>query len=118
MITALIIGLGSIALGMTAMAHWSEIVGWIKDFVSSLVQIFTTVAVSVAHAAGVFVKEMAQGIAGIMHKLYYKENGQYIERVTTRTLPESEVPDWVKAKLSAQETNMSNEFRERLQLQL
>lgn len=38
-----------------------------------------------------------------MHKLYYKENGNWIEETTTRTIPESEVPPQILAKI--QNTN-------------
>ena len=41
-----------------------------------------------------------------------------MERVTTRTVPENELPDWVKEKIGAQETNMSKEFEQKLALQL
>ena len=118
MITTILIGLGAIAAGMVVLAHWDEVVGWLKDFVSTLAQLFITVAKGIFHAAAVFAKIMQEGVAAIMHKLYYTENGQFMERVTTRTVPENEVPDWVKEKLSMQETNMSKEFEQKLALKL
>lgn len=118
MVGTILLTLGAVAAGMVVLAHWDEVVSWIKDFVSTLAQLFVTVAKGIAHAAAVFVKVMQEGIAGIMHKLYYKENGQWTERVTTRTVPENEVPDWVKAKLSAKETDMSTEFESKLQMTL
>lgn len=118
MITALIIGLGAMAVTATVIQHWDQVVVWLKDFVSNLKDIFVTVGKAIAHAAAVFAKVMAEGIAAIMHKIWYKENGQYVERVTTRTVPENEVPNWVKAKISAQEQNMSKEFENHLSLKL
>ena len=119
MISTIIIGLGVLAAGMVAFKYWDEIVDWLKDFVSTLANLFVTVASGIWHAAGVFVKFIKEGLVATQHKLYYKENEQYIERITTRTIPESELPAWVKAKMNnTQETDISDEVERELQLKL
>ena len=118
MITTLLLGITALAVGMAAVKHWKEIVQWLKDIVVNLIQIFSTIAIAATNAAFVFVKMMYEGVAGIIHKLYYEENGQIIERVTTRTLPKSELPDWAKNKIGMQETNITQEVENELKLKL
>ena len=60
MITTILIGLGAIAAGMVVLAHWDEVVSWLKDFVSTLAQLFVTVAKGMIHAAAVFAKIMQE----------------------------------------------------------
>ena len=48
----------------------------------------------------------------IKHYLYYKQNGQWVEETTTRTLPESELPPRIKRKLRKmrQEEDITDEI--------
>ena len=36
--------------------------------------------------------EAGSALVAVMHRLYYKENGEWIEQTTTRKVEESEVP--------------------------
>ena len=118
MITVILGGL-AIAAALATFARWDEVVSWLKAFVQTLIGLFTSVAKGIAHAAAVFVEVVTEGMAGVMHKLYFKENGQYIEQVRTRTVPESELPAWAKKKLNKyHETEISNDVERELQLTL
>ena len=115
--------LGTIAgIGvLVALAHWDEILGWLKDFVVALAKVFMTVAKGLGQAAAVFMQVSAEGLGEVIHRLYYRDDqtGQFVERTTTRTVPMSEVPDWAKAKLMGQkEVNMTRDFEAELQMKI
>ena len=100
-------------------ANWKQVVKWLKDFVNALIGIFTTVAKGVAHAAGAFIEKVQEGVAAISHKLYYEEEGHYVEEVRVRQLPENELPSWAKRKLNVyQETDITEEVESELRMTL
>lgn len=114
-----IIGLGLAALGgALVVAYWNEIVDWLADFIPKIRELFRTVKRNIAHAAGMFIQQMKDAYAKIMHKLYYKEEGKWIEETTTRTLPENEVPPSIRKKLRSQETEVTEEFEKELKLEI
>lgn len=111
-----------ILLGILAasaiVAFWDEIVDWMKKLVSKLRSLFSTTFKRVAHAAAGFIQRVENGLAAIRHKLYYKEQGQWVEQTTTRKIKESEVPASIRARISAQETEVTEELEEELHLSL
>lgn len=113
--------LGTLALAMSVFAHWSEVKTWLRDFAVGLKELFVTTLKGVAHAAATFMKVLKDGMSATMHKLYYQENGQYIERITTRVLPQQQLPVWAQAKLNASygaEVEVDNDLQQREQLTL
>lgn len=110
--------LGLIIGGVAVVTYWEEIKEWLCSFVKKLKSIFLTIKEGIIHAAGVFVQKVKDIYAAIKHKLYYKEQGQWIEETTTRKIPESELPDFVKRKISHQEVDMTDEFEEELKLEI
>ena len=54
----------------------------------------------------------------IAHKFYYQEDGQWIEETTSRKLPESEVPPFIRNKGIKKETDITEEMEEALGLEV
>lgn len=107
--TIILTTLGGLAAAFAVAKNWKSVVQWFKDFVTGLIGIFTTVAKGVAHAAAAFIKVAKEGFADLMHKLYYEEDGHYVEEVRVRHLQENELPDWAKKKLQQSTTSANNE---------
>ena len=105
--------------GVLLVAFWDEIVDWLKDLVTKLKSMFASMAKKIAHAAGAFIQKIENGLAAIRHKLYYKEEGEWVEETTTRKIKESEIPANIlrKAKRS-QETDVTEEIEDELELSL
>ena len=118
-LTAILVGAAKGIGSVLAYQRWSEVTNWLKDFVSKLAKIFLNVAQGISHAAAVFIQTLDNGLSGIVHKLYYKEGEQYIEKTTVRTVPESELPSWAKAKLNGtQPVEVTKDFAAELQMQI
>lgn len=115
-IAAAIMGLGLVAALMAVCANWDAVKAWFRDFITALKNLFVTTLKAVAHAAAAFVKVLKEGFAATMHKLYYKDNGQYIEEVRTRVVPEKTLPPWVQKKLN--NYGAESEITEPLQAEL
>lgn len=118
MISMVLVGLAGLVGGALVVAYWDEIVDWLADFIPRVRQVFSTAMHNVAHAAGMFVQKVKDAYAKIMHKLYYKEEGKWVEETTSREIKESEVPPWIRNKISAQERDMTDEFESKMDLQL
>jgi len=114
----LIMGLGALLGGVLLVTFWDEIVDWLKKLVSKLKEVFRNVARKIAHAAGAFIQRVENGLAALRHKLYYKEEGQWVEETTTRKIKESEVPASIRARISAQEEEVTDEVESELNLSL
>ena len=52
----------------------------------------------------------------LVHKLYYKENGKWVEKTTVREIDESEVPAWAKEGLTAKEKDVTERYEKELEL--
>lgn len=112
------LGLGALIGGVLLVAFWDEIVDWLKKLVSKLKEVFSSVKKKIAHAAGAFIQRVENGLAAFRHKLYYKEEGQWVEETTTRKIKESEVPASIRARISEQENEVTDEVEAELQLSL
>lgn len=112
----LLIGLG--IGGLLLVAFWDEIVDWLKKLVAGLRQMFSELKKKIAHAAGAFIERVERGLAAIRHKLYYQEQGEWIEETTTRKIKESEIPPNIRGKIRNHETEVTDEVEEELQLSL
>ena len=106
-------------IGVSAvLQYWSQILDWLSSFVIKLKKAFAAAKKFVKHAAIVVAAKCKEAYNKIMHKLYYKENGQWIEETTTRVIPESEVPPQILAKLqnSNEEKDVTPEMEKELQM--
>ena len=110
--------LAGIVGGVLLVAYWNEIVSWLKNLVEKLRSAFRSMSKKIAHAAAGFVQRVENGLAAIRHKLYYKEEGQWIEETTTRKIDESEVPASIRAKIRWQEEEVTDELEDELDLTL
>lgn len=117
----LLIGAGLLLGGILIVANWEAIVDWLNDFIPKLRKVWDSVKIFVPHAAAVFgdvVLDGAERMARIMHKLYYKENNEWIEETTTRKVDESEVPEFIRNKIKQQEADITSEIEEHLSLEV
>ena len=65
---------------------------------------------------GDLIVEGVSRMAGIMHRLYYKEDGKWIEETTTRKVDASEVPAHIRCKFENQEADITKDMEDTLQL--
>lgn len=99
------IGLGAVAAA-AVVACWDEIVDWLSEVVSAVKRFF----VAAIHATAAFIQKVRSAVAKMMHRVYYKEDNQWIEETTTRTIDESELPPSIRRKLKTQETEVTEEL--------
>ena len=104
--------------GVFAVAFWDEIVEWLKKLVADLRRMFSELKKEIAHAVGAFIERIERGLAAIRHKLYYQEEGEWIEKTTTRKIRESEIPENIRRKIRNYETEVTDEVEEELELTL
>ena len=111
------LAIGSVVIA----ANWDSIVNWLKDFVPKLRAAWNSVRENVPHGARIFgdiIVEGAERLSRIMHKLYYKENGQWIEETTTRKVSEDEVPASIRNKINRKEADITEEIEKELKLEV
>ncbi len=118
MITAALMTIAAFSIGIATVQHWKEILQWLREIVTSFLEILSQLAIAIANAAFVFVKIMSEAIAGILHKQYYEENGEIVEKTTTRKLLIDKLPGWVKKKIGTQEKDITEEIEEELKLKI
>ena len=109
-----LLGLGAIVGGILVVANWEEIEGWLKEFLPKLQA--TLKEVGIADYAAKLFSTIEGNVMRLIHKLYYKENGKWVEKTTVREIDESEVPAWAKAGLSAKETDVTERYEKELEL--
>ena len=61
-------------------------------------------------------KGVEGNVMRLVHRLYYKENGKWVEKTTVREIDESEVPEWAKAGLTAKEQDVGARYEKELEL--
>ena len=106
-----LIGLGALYLVYT---NWKEIEGWLKDFLPKVQDVLKEAGI-VDYAAKLF-SSVEGNVMRLVHKLYYKENGKWVERTTVREIDESEVPAWAKEGLTAKESDVTARYEKELEL--
>lgn len=106
-----------LAMGVAAYlvySNWQEIEGWLKDFLPK-VQAALKEAGIYDYAAKLF-SSIEGNVMRLVHKLYYKENGKWVEKTTVREIDESEVPAWAKEGISAKEQDVTERYKKELEL--
>lgn len=109
-----LLGVGAIVGGVLVAAKWEEITGWLMEFVPKLQETLKSLGIG-EYAAKLF-SSVENGTLSLVHRLYYKENGKWIEKTTTREIDESQVPEWAKQGLSAKETDVTDRYKQELEL--
>lgn len=109
-LTTLLFGAAVIAgIGLLA-EFWNDITAWLRKAVNKVKEVVGRISFGVR----VFVKKIQEGLKEIS-KHYSKTGTEWEETVVTRKIPESQVPDEIKAKAySYKETDITEE----LELQL
>ena len=102
--------------GYLVVTNWKEIEGWLKEFLP-VVQNALKEAGIYDYAAKLF-SSIEGNVMRLVHRLYYKENGKWVEKTTVREIDESEVPEWAKAGLSAKEKDVTARYEKELELTL
>lgn len=90
--------------------YWKQILNWLIRICDALKNI--------AHAAEVFAKKVKDELVKLKYNLYYKEEGNWIEETTSREISEKEMPTRVRNAIRSQDTNISNEIEQELELVL
>lgn len=117
----LLIGLGVLIGGVLVVAYWDEIIDWLDDFIPKLKQAWKQVRPFVPAAAAIYgdlIIEGADTMVKIMHKLYYKENGEWMEQTTTRKVNADNVPAHIRNKISYQEADITSTIQPELSVEV
>ena len=110
----LLLGLGALVGGALVVANWEEVENWLKDFLPKLKTALKETGI-VDYAAKLF-SSVEGHVVRLAHKLYYKENGKWVEKTTVREIDESEVPAWAKEGLTAKESDVTDRYEKELEL--
>jgi len=114
----LLAGLAILVGGVLVVAYWADIVNWLKDFIPKVKKFFQDLPQRIAHAAAIFIQRIQNGMVAIRHKLYYKEEGSWVEETTTRKVNESEVPPFIRNKVRNQEEEITDEMEQELKMEI
>ncbi len=110
----LLLGLGALVGGALVVANWQEVENWLREFLPKLKTALKDVGI-VDYAAKLF-SSVQGNVVRLAHKLYYKENGKWVEKTTVREIDESEVPAWAKEGLTAKESDVTDRYEKELEL--
>ena len=117
----LLLGLGLLVGGAVVVAYWDEVVKWLKEFVPKLKSTWARNRESVPYGVRIYgdiIVEGADRLAKIMHRLYYKEGEQWVEKTTTRKVDASQVPATIRNKFAQQEADITEEIEEELEMEI
>ncbi|MBQ6006871.1 MAG: hypothetical protein IJL14_11640 [Selenomonadaceae bacterium] len=106
-----LIGLG---VAYLVYSNWQEVEGWLKEFLPKVQDVLKQAGIY-DYAAKLF-SSIEGNVMRLVHKLYYKENGKWVERTIVREIDESEVPAWAKEGLSAKESDVTARYEKELEL--
>ena len=94
--------------------NWKEIESWLNEFLPKVQDVLKEAGIY-DYAAKLF-SSVEGNVMRLVHRLYYKENGKWVERTTVREIDESEVPAWAKEGLSAKESDVTSRYEKELEL--
>ena len=109
-----LVGLGALVGGYLVVTNWEEVTKWLTEFMGTLQAQLKNLGID-EYAAKLF-SNIQDGALKLVHRLYYKENGKWIEKTTTREIDESQVPEWAKAGLGEKETDVTARYEKELEL--
>ena len=111
-----LVGLGALVGGYLVVTNWEEVTKWLTELMGSLQAQLKKLGVD-GYTAKLF-SNIQDGALKLVHRLYYRENGKWIEKTTTREIDESQVPEWAKAGLGEKETDVTDRYEQQLQLKV
>ena len=109
-----LLGLGALVGGVLVLANWEDVENWLKEFLPKLKTALKETGI-VDYAAKLF-SSVEGNVMRLVHRLYYKENGKWVEKTTVREINESEVPAWAKEGLTAKEKDVTERYEKELEL--
>ncbi|MBR4152796.1 MAG: hypothetical protein IKT98_07540 [Selenomonadaceae bacterium] len=109
------LGIGIVG-GALVVANWQKIESWQRKFFPKLKTALKDAGI-VDYAAKLF-SSINGDVMRLVHRLYYKENGQWFEKTTVREIAESEVPAWAKVGLTAKEIDVTARYEKKLELSI
>lgn len=90
--------------------HWDEICEWFSGFLTNLKASIAQKMRGIANAAVIIGEKIRTGVAQLKHKLFYKEEGKWMEETTKREVTEDEVPPYIRAKIAKQEADITQDM--------
>ncbi len=106
-----------VGLGIAAylvVTNWAEIEGWLKEFLPNLHKSLKDAGI-VDYAAKLF-SSIEGSVMRLIYRLYYRENGKWVEKTIVREIDESEVPAWAKEGLTNKESDVGERYQEKLKV--
>ena len=116
MIPMFLVGLGALIGGFFVFANWEEVVGWLNELFPKVKKALADAGI-LNYVSKLF-SSVSESVMRLVNRLYYKENGKFYEQTTTREIDESEVPEWAREGLSEKETDVTNRYKEEMQLEI
>lgn len=102
------------AVVVSTVAHyWERVTTWLKKAIEKV----KTIVKGIVYGCKVLAKKISEGFKEISRH-YSKKGTQWEETTVTRTIPESEVPPEILAKVGYQETDMTSEYEQALELEV
>ncbi|MBQ6297462.1 MAG: hypothetical protein IJK81_07190 [Selenomonadaceae bacterium] len=90
--------------------HWEEFKEFLANFLTNLKKSIAEKMRGIANAAVIVGEKVREGIVAIKHRLFYKEDGKWMEEITTFEVVEDEVPAYIRAKIAKQEADITQEM--------
>lgn len=117
----LLIGAALLIGGTLVVLYWEDVKDWITKLVNDLKVIWPRLKPHVPYAVAVYGDLILDGLdtlISIMHKIYYQEDGTWVEETTTRKIKSSEVPEHIRKKIEAQRsaTDITDDIERELEL--
>jgi len=104
------------AVSYLVYTNWKEIESWLKEFLPKVQAVLKEAGIY-DYAAKLFAS-IEGNVMRLVHRLYYKENGKWVERTVVREIDESEVPEWAKEGLASKEQDVTARYEKELELEL
>ena len=96
------------AVGVCPASNWKNFCAWLSNFMTSLKKALDLRGI--ANAAVIFGEKIREGVAQLKHRLFYKEDGKWIQETTRVEVTEDEVPPYIRAKIAKQEADITQEM--------
>lgn len=98
--------------------HWDEVKAFFSNFLTNLKAAIKEKMHGIANAAVIVGERIRTGIAQLKHKLFYKEEGKWMEETTKREVTEDEVPPYIRAKIAKQEADITQDMELELDMSI
>lgn len=96
-------------------SNWQKIENWFKVDYMNIIKTEMQEAGIKYWAARIFSTKEGN-VVRIILRVWYKENGKWIQKDTIREIDESDIPAWAKEGLTAKEQDVTERYREHFSL--